>query len=78
MRKISVAVLDDAPHCALLVRMQIEAQRHAGQRQVRTVVLARRDVVEVLVVILRQAISAGRVGPDPAIGQSSVRLQVVG
>ena len=56
---------DDPGDRGDLVRAGLEAQRQAGQRQLRVVVAAQHEVVELLVVGRGQLRGAGRVLPGP-------------
>ena len=67
MRQVGVSGLDLAPNGAQLVRVQLEAQAHAGQGQVRTVESPGGDVVVSAVVDLDQFGGPVCIRPDPRL-----------
>ena len=58
---------ENAPDGALLVLVESYDAGRAGNRQMRSVEAPRHEVVEPLVVDLREAIGPARVGPDPGL-----------
>src|SRR5208337_2985149 len=57
----------NSPDGALLVLVEFYDAGRAGNRQMRSIEAARHEVVEPLIVDLREAIGPLRIGPDPGL-----------
>ena len=77
MGEIGRAIGDDAPDAALLVRVELERGGGAGQLEMRAIELARREIVEALVIDAGQPVGPLRVGPDPAFELALDLLQLL-
>ena len=67
MRDEGIGLLEHPPHDIFLMRAEPYQAVHAGEREVAAVVLARDFVIEVLVVVLCEALLAFFVLPNPIL-----------